>query len=99
MDAFREAAYRRWSRAGLDHAACGAGRARAKADPRRAVAPVDGGALRDLVATVAADARLVRVPVNQPPWTSTGLVVSNRQPYCALPQVKPQMDAAVLVCV
>ena len=32
--------------------------------------------LRDLVATVAADARLVRVPVNQPPWTPTGLAVT-----------------------
>ena len=77
MDAFREAAYRRWSRQASTLArAVRAGRARAKADSQRAVAPVDGGALRDLVAGVAADVRLVRVPVKQPPWTSTGLVVA-----------------------
>jgi hypothetical protein len=77
MDSFREAAYRRWSRQASTLArAVRAGRARAKPDPRRAVAPVDGGALRDLVATVAADVRLVRVQVNQPPWTPTGLVVT-----------------------
>src|SRR5215472_11655826 len=74
MDAFREAAYRRWSRQAWTLAR--AGRARAMPDSRRAVAPVDGGALRDLVASVAADARLVRVPVRQPPWTPTGLVVT-----------------------
>ena len=45
-------------------------------DSRRDVAPVDGEALRGLVATVAADARLIRVPVNQPPWTPTGLAVT-----------------------
>jgi hypothetical protein len=53
-----------------------AGHARAKADPARGGAPADAAALRDLVATVAADARLVRVPVNQPPWTPTGLAVT-----------------------
>ncbi|HEX6933079.1 MAG TPA: DUF3047 domain-containing protein [Streptosporangiaceae bacterium] len=53
-----------------------AGRARAKSDPRRDAPPADGGALRDLVATVAGDARLVRVPVRQPPWTPTGLAVT-----------------------
>jgi hypothetical protein len=77
MDAFRETAYRRWSRQASTLArAVRAGRARAKSDPRRDVAPVDGEALRDLAATVAADARLVRVPVNQPPWTPTGLAVT-----------------------
>ena len=77
MDTFREAAHRRWSRQAWTLAgAVRAGRARAKADPGRAVAPVDGEALRALVATVAADARLVRVPVNQPPWTPTGLAVT-----------------------
>ena len=75
--AFREAAYRRWPRQAWTLArAVRAGRARAKADPGREVAPVNGEALRDLVATVAADARLVRVPVNQPPWTPTGLAVT-----------------------
>src|SRR5215831_15377737 len=75
--AFQETAYRRWPRQASTLArAARAGRARAKADPRRDVAPVDGQALRDLAATVAADARLVRMPVNQPPWTPTGLAVA-----------------------
>jgi hypothetical protein len=77
MDVFREAAYRRWSRQAWTLArAVRAARVRAKSDPGRAVTPIDGGALRDLVATVAADARLVRVPVHQPPWTPTGLAVT-----------------------
>ena len=80
MDAFRERAYRRWRRQASTVArAVWAGRARAKADPGRDVVPIDGGALRDLVATVAADARLVRVPVNKPPWTPTGLAVTARE--------------------
>ena len=75
--AFRETAYRRWRRQASTLArAVRAGRARAKPDPERNVAPVYGEALRDLVATVAAEARLVRVPVKQPPWTPTGLAVS-----------------------
>ena len=75
--AFRERAYRRWRRQVSTLArAVRAGRSRAKADPRRAGAPVNGQALRDLVATVAADARLVRVPVRQPPWTPTSLAVT-----------------------
>jgi hypothetical protein len=77
MDAFREAAYRRWSRqASTLSRAVRAGRARAKSGPRCDVAPVDGEALRDLADTVAADTRLVRVPVNQSPWTPTGLAVT-----------------------
>jgi plastocyanin len=75
--AFRETAHRRVRRqAATLVRAARAGRARAKSDPLRHVAPVDAAALRDLVATVAADARLVRVPVNQPPWTPTGLAVT-----------------------
>src|SRR5215472_9440622 len=75
--AFRETAYRRWRRQASTLAgAVRAGRARAKSDPGRDGAPVNGEALRDLAATVAADARLVRVPVSQPPWTPTGLVVT-----------------------
>jgi hypothetical protein len=75
--AFRETAYRRGRRQAATLArAVRAGHARAKADPAGGVAPVDGGSLRGLVATVAADARLVRVPVNQPPWTPTGLAVT-----------------------
>ena len=75
--AFTETAYRRWPRQAstLAHA-MRAGRARAKSDPQRDGAPVDGEALRDLAATVAADARLVRVPVNQPLWAPTGLAVT-----------------------
>jgi pimeloyl-ACP methyl ester carboxylesterase len=77
LHVFREAAYRRWRRQAVTLArAVRAGRTRAKADPGRAAAPVDGQALRDLVATVAADAQLVRVPVKQPPWTPTGLAVT-----------------------
>ena len=75
--AFREAPYRRWRRRASTLArAVRAGRARAKADPGRDVAPADGEALRDLVATVAAETRLVRVPVKKPPWTPTGLAVT-----------------------
>jgi pimeloyl-ACP methyl ester carboxylesterase len=77
VDAFREEAHRRWRRQASTLArAVRAGRARAKADPGHEVAPVDGQALRDLVATVAADAQLSRVPVKQPPWTPTGLAVT-----------------------
>jgi hypothetical protein len=68
--AFREMAYRRWRRQASTLArAVRAGRA--KSDPGHDVAPVDGQALRDLAATVAADARLVRVPMEHPPWTPT----------------------------
>jgi plastocyanin len=75
--AFRETAYRRGRRQAATLArAVRAGHAWAKADPARGGAPVDGGSLHGLVATVAADARLVRVPVNQLPWTPTGLVVA-----------------------
>jgi len=75
--AFRETAYRRWRRQATTLArAVRARRVRAMPDSRRDVAPVDGEALRGLVATVAADARLIRVPVNQPPWTPTGLAVT-----------------------
>jgi len=75
--AFRETAYRRSRRQATTLVrASRAGRARAKVAPRHHVAPVDAPALRNLVATVATDARLVRVPVNQPPWTPTGLAVT-----------------------
>src|SRR5215470_17064226 len=77
VEVFRETAYRRWrQQAWTLTQAVRTGRARAKTDPGGSVAPVDGEALRDLVATVAADARLIRVPVNQPPWTPTGLAVT-----------------------
>src|SRR5215469_15808473 len=73
-------ACRRWPRQASTMArAVRAGHARAIPDPRRGVAPVDGETLRDLVATVAQDARLIRVPVNRPPWTPTGLAVTTGQ--------------------
>jgi pimeloyl-ACP methyl ester carboxylesterase len=75
--AFRETAYRRWPRQAVTLArAVRAGHGRAQADPRREATPVDGEALRDLAATAAADARLVRIPVSRPPWTRTGLTVT-----------------------
>jgi DUF3047 family protein len=52
-----------------------AGRVRAKASLLRGP-DVDGAALRDLVSEVAADAELVDVPVNRPPWKSTKLEVA-----------------------
>jgi hypothetical protein len=56
------------------------GRCAPKSDVgRRDATPADAQALRDLVATVAADARLVRVPVNQPPWMPTGLAVTTEE--------------------
>jgi len=65
--AFRQKAYRRRRRQALTLArAVGAGRAR-EAAARREVTLADGQALRDLAATVAADARLVMLPVDRPP--------------------------------
>lgn len=46
-----------------------AGRARARAEPE--ATPVDGEALRVLLEGVAAEAELVEIPVNRPPWTAT----------------------------
>lgn len=75
--AFREAAYRRRPRQlSTTLRAVTAGLARARRDPWRRPPSVDGAALRDLVATVASDARLVTVPVNRPPWTSAGLTLA-----------------------
>jgi hypothetical protein len=37
---------------------------------------VDGPALRDLLLEVAAGAQVANIPVNRPPWTSTGLQVA-----------------------
>src|SRR5512146_2929552 len=74
--AFRETAYRRRAQQAWTLVRAVRGRCAPKADPRRDATPADAQALRDLVATVAADARLVRVPVNQPPWTPTGLTVT-----------------------
>jgi hypothetical protein len=42
---------------------------------RRADKPVDGGALLQLLREVGADAQLIGVPVNRPPWTPTKLHV------------------------
>jgi len=75
--AFRETAYRRGRRqAATLVRAARAGGNRTRTDARRRGASAEGDALRGLVATVAADARLIRVPVNHSPWTRTGLVVT-----------------------
>src|SRR5215467_6358566 len=98
--AFRETAYRRGRRQATTLArAAREGHARARADPARGVAPVDGEALRGLVATVAADARLVRVPVNQPPWTSTGLAVTTGDDVSWLAWGSPQLVWPLTVAV
>lgn len=49
--------------------------ARARHDPWRRSPAVGGAALRNLVATIAADARLVTVTANRHPWTRTAPVV------------------------
>jgi hypothetical protein len=55
-----------------------AGRARVRAAP---VDPdVDGEALRSLVAEAAAEVRLVEVPGNRPPWTTTGMRAASGEP-------------------
>jgi hypothetical protein len=75
MEAFREARSRRARRQAVTLVrAVRAARARAKAETPPP--PVDGGALRDLLAEVAADARLVEVPANRPPWTAAGIRVT-----------------------
>lgn len=75
MEAFREARLRRARRQAVTLArAIRAARARTKAKAPRP--PIDGGALRHLLAEVAADARLVHVPVNRPPWTAAGIHVA-----------------------
>lgn len=75
MDAFRESAPRRRARQAVTIArAVRAARARVRAAPSRA--PVDGEALRSLLAEAAADARLVEVPADRPPWTPTRVAVA-----------------------
>jgi DUF3047 family protein len=75
MEAFREARLRRARRQAVTLArAIRAARARIKAEAPRS--PIDGVGLRDLLAEVAADARLVDVPVNRPPWTAAGIHVA-----------------------
>jgi hypothetical protein len=75
MDAFREARLRRARRQAVTLArAIRAGRARVKAEAPRP--PIDGVALRNLLAEVAADARLVGIRVNRPPWTAAGIHVA-----------------------
>jgi hypothetical protein len=73
--AFREPRLRRARRQAVTlPRAIRAARARIKAEAPRP--PVDGVALRDLLAEVAADARLVDVQVNKPPWTAAGVHVA-----------------------
>lgn len=75
MEAFREPVLRRARRQLTTVPAAvrnGRARARATSEPP----PVDGSALRDLVAATGADVHLVDVPVDRPPWTPTALRVS-----------------------
>ena len=75
MEAFREARLRRARRQAVTLArAVSAARKRIKAEASRP--PIDGFALRDLLAERAADARLVDVRVNRPPWTAAGIRVA-----------------------
>ena len=75
MEAFREARLRRARRQAVTLTrAIRAARARVKAEAPRP--PIDGVALRDLLAEVAADVRLVDVRVNRPPWTAAGVHVA-----------------------
>lgn len=76
MDAYREPRLRRSLRQAATVArAVRAGRARVRAAPPQA-ARIDGPALRDLLAGVAADAQLVDFPCGRPPWATTGLRVA-----------------------
>lgn len=69
---YREARLRRTRRQTVTIArAVRAGRARVHATP--AAPTVDGEALRNLIAEAAAEVRLVEVPVNRRPWTTTGM--------------------------
>lgn len=75
MDVFREPRPRRAGRQAVTLArAVRAARARVRAAGARP--PVDGVALRDLLAEVAVDARLVDVRVDRPPWTAAGIDVA-----------------------
>lgn len=74
MQAYRETATRRGLRGVATLARAvreGRARARAAAEPPR----VDGERLRSLLAGAGAEARLVDIPVDRPPWTPTGLRV------------------------
>jgi len=75
VQAYRETAARRGLRGVATLArALRAGRARGRAT---AAGPprIDGDRLRSLLAATGAEARLVAVPVDRPPWTPTGLRV------------------------
>jgi plastocyanin len=76
MEAYREGTLRRSARQAVTIVrALRAGRTQAKR-ARAEVPQVDGLALRDLLAEVAADARSVRVTVNRAQWTRTGMQVA-----------------------
>jgi hypothetical protein len=71
MDAFREHRLRRTARPAVTIGrAIRAGRVRAKMAPAQ-VPHVEGAALRDVLADVAADAQLVAVTINRPHWSAT----------------------------
>ena len=72
IGAYREGRLRRTRRQAVTIArAVRAGRARVRATP--ADPAVDGEALRNLIAEAADEARVVEVPVNRPPWTTSGM--------------------------
>lgn len=74
MQVFREAKLRRARRQlATVTRAVGAGRSRAKS--QQAGTRVDGESLLEVVRAVGADAELIRVPVNRPPWTPTRIRV------------------------
>jgi hypothetical protein len=76
MEVYRETRARRVARQAITIArAIRAARASTKSTPA-AVRQMDGAALRDLLGELAAEARLVDVPVNRKPWAGTGLQVA-----------------------
>jgi hypothetical protein len=76
MEAFREPRLRRARRQAITIGrAIRAGRARAKVIPP--TRQIHGTALQDRLAELAADAQLVDIPVNRPPWTTTSMHVAS----------------------
>src|ERR1700757_3575680 len=70
MQVFREAKLRRARRQLATMVrAVRAGRSRAKS--QQAPTPVNGEALLQVLSAVSADAQLIQVQVNRPPWTPT----------------------------
>src|SRR4051794_6198261 len=76
MEVFRESRLRRARRQAVTvMRAIRAGRARVRSSPV-AEPDVDGAAVLACLADACADARLIEVPMNRPPWRSSGVQVS-----------------------